>query len=676
VGAEVNDLPPGFVLDEPATKQGLPEGFVLDKPKPAKSPSIMDSIANWNSSVANGLTGGFYDELIKAPTQTGVDALFDAFGAPKKPGFGEGYSANLAAAGKEREAAKESMPYTSYGGETIGAIASPLAKVLMPAGRALSLAGRIGQNALGGARIGAVYGAGNTEGTVADRVEGMGGGALTGGAMGGLLQPVIEGATHSGHAIANRFVQKINGVTAADRKIANLVADLGGGDMRVGTQEAAQRLADAGPGATLADVLGMPAQRMARAAANIPGEGSTLADEFIAGRQGSRGSRMQATADALGPRGFHDTLDALNATKRADAAPLYEDAFTPVSDKAGKVFAQWDDRLQEFLDDPLVKQGMAKGIRTQQLEALAAGKKFDPSEYAVKGFDDNGELIIGKTPNLRAMDSAKRGMDEIINDARDPTTGKIVWTERLRAIDKVRSALVKKLDDITRDPVTGASKYADARAVWAGPSKLEDAMWQGRKFLRGDEEISRKTFDSLSPGEQDAFKMGVRREIGGMIDKNTQFAPGKFSSNKADLWKRLEGIFSPQEMQGFREGVTKEVGMQRTENFINPRAGSHTTPLREDIAELNAVPDAVAEMGINAVQGNVGGMVRTLLQSGRKLVGPSSKTAEGLARALLEMDPGEQRAILGRLSQSPRVGNIPRAKVEQLIKALTVGGAS
>ena len=52
---------------------------------PAKQPGIMDSISNFNSSVANGLTGGFYDELIKVPIQTGVDKVFDLFGAPNKP---------------------------------------------------------------------------------------------------------------------------------------------------------------------------------------------------------------------------------------------------------------------------------------------------------------------------------------------------------------------------------------------------------------------------------------------------------------------------------------------------------------------------------------------------------------------------------------------------------------
>lgn len=180
---------------DPAVVQQTVKKVLGQQAAPAKSPGIMDSISNFNSSVANGLTGGFYDELIKAPVQTGVDAVMDAFGAPKKAGMSEGYGANLEAAGKERAKAREDMPVSSYGGEITGAVMSPLAKLLMPTAPAVTTLGKAGNAALGGARLGAVYGAGDTDGSLADRVEGAGMGALVGGAGGAIGDRLAAGAS-------------------------------------------------------------------------------------------------------------------------------------------------------------------------------------------------------------------------------------------------------------------------------------------------------------------------------------------------------------------------------------------------------------------------------------------------------------------------------------------------
>lgn len=651
------------------------------KPLPApkrKEPGFMASFGNLQSSMINGMTGGFLDEFVTAPVNTAVDSVLSMMGVPLKPGMGEGYEANLTALDKQRSQAREDMPWSSYGGEIGGAIVSPITRLLMNKGPVKpTIMGRVGTGIEEGARIGAVYGAGNATGSLSDRVEGAGVGMATGAGVGGIAPPLIEGAGKLVNKGLEVVVNRVRSAAFADRKVAAAVRDLGGGDLQKGTQEAARLLDEAGPDAALVDVLGMSGQRLGRAAANAPGPGSQIADDFVASRAAGRGERLQATADELAPQGFHADLDALSAQQRTQAAPLYQSLFKPVSDKAGKVYAQWDDRLQQFLDDPMVKQGMAKGIRTQQLEALAENKPFNFQEYAVKGFDDKGELIISGTPNLRAMDAAKRGMDEILDGYRDTTTGKLVLDERGRAIDKVRAALVKKLDDMTVDPATGKSAYAEARAAWAGPAKVKDAMWMGRRFLRGDEEMTHATYKAMTPSEQEAFKMGVRREIGGMINKDTQAAVGKFADKKADLWGRLKGVFDSFEFAKFKSGIESERAKFATDQFISPRANSKTAGTMEDIAAMGRSENPLLEAGFDAATGNWGGMLRGGKQwASDKWNSVDPKTAEGLAKALLNMTPQQQQIYLMNLIDKVKVPQIPRSVMRGGSRAATIYGAT
>jgi hypothetical protein len=476
---------------------------------------------------------------------------------------------------------------------------------------------------------------------VATGVLGQGGAAMTGRALGNSAQNIAS---------------RISGLTKSDRIISKTIADLADGDLNKGIQIVSERLAQS-PDSALVDVLGMPGQLRGKAVANVPEGGADIAEKFILDRQAGRSGRMQSAADELSDNSFYPALKELNKLKLRSSGPLYKEAFAPRSDKSGKMFAPWDDRLQRLLDDPIVKQGMAKGIRVQQLEAVADDVPFNFQEYAVKGFDDAGQLIIGGTPNLRAMDAAKRGMDTIINEAKDDF-GNVKWTEYLRAVDKVRKSLVNKLDDITTDE-TGRSAYKEARAAYAGPASLQDAAWMGRKFVLGDQEATAKNFAAMNEGEKIAFKLGVRRELSDYISKDTQAAPGKFASKKEDLMKRLESVFSPKEMEAFRKQADAEIGKVKTEAFVNPRGGSQTEPLRRAIGELQTAPDAAQEFLLAAARGSPGSAISSILSSAaRKLSGPSKETAKGLAEILFELTPAKQKEILERIQKSPRIGNM------------------
>jgi hypothetical protein len=457
-----------------------------------------------------------------------------------------------------------------------------------------------------------------------------------------------------------------------EKRILALLTELGDGDTARGIQIAQQRISQSGPDTALVDVAGIKGEKLARAAANVPrGRGPAIADDFVQTRAGGRGGRLQSAADKLAPNKMYEVLEKLKQAKRVQSKPLYDEAFAPKSDLEGKVFAQWDDRLQQFLDDPIIKQGMAKGIRIQQMESLADNVPFNFQEYAVKGFDDAGGLIIGGTPNLRAMDAAKRGLDETINGARDDS-GNIKWTEYLRAVDKVRRSLVNKLDDITTDQ-SGRSAYKEARAAYAGPSSLEDAVWMGRKFLRGDEELTAKAVAAMSEGEKEAFRIGARREISSMINKDTQAAVTKFASKKSELWSKIRTVFpDDKSFNAFRGDIQNELKKAKTEAFVGPRTGSPTAGIQQDVAELGRQLPPSAERGIE-VMGELAAFRpgRAALALSRPVIDyikrPTAKTAETLASSLLETSPKVQKTMLEALTR--KANSVPQLNVD-MIRAL------
>ena len=500
---------------------------------------------------------------------------------------------------------------------------------------------------------------------------GIGGGTTeaTDNAWLGLAAALGTGITAS---TALNKIAKMGATNQGEKRILALLTELGDGDTARGIQIAQQRVSQGGPDTALVDVAGIKGEKLARAAANVPrGRGPEIVDDFVQTRAGGRGGRLQSAADNLAPNKMFEILDNLHKVKTQSSAPLYKEAFAPRSDLAGKVFAPWDDRLQQFLDDPIIKKGMAKGIRIQQMEALADDVPFNFQEYAVKGFDDAGELIIGGTPNLRAMDAAKRGLDQTINAAKDDF-GNIKWTEDLRATEELRKALVAKLDDITTDQA-GRSAYKDARAAYAGPASIDDAARMGRKFIKGDEEVAAKAVAAMSEGEREAFRVGARRQISQIINDDTQTASTKFGLKKVTFWNKLRTVFPDDEsFNAFRGDIQNELKKAKTEAFVGPRTGSPTAGIQQDVAELGRQLPESSITGLTAI-GQVGsghwvGAVRTVARPILDWVArPTAKTAETLASSLLETSPKVQKTMLDALMR--KSNSVPNLNVD-MIKAL------
>lgn len=436
------------------------------------------------------------------------------------------------------------------------------------------------------------------------------------------------------------------GTSYGARKVNDLVSEMGGGDFRKGLTAVQDDMARMGPDTALVDVLGIRGQRLARGAASVPGGADEAADAFVRQRMAGRGERLRGAVSRTLADGeeFRATIDDLMQRRAQSSAPLYDEAFN--------VKPVWDNRLDELIKDPLIQQGAAKGIRIQQIEALAEGKPFNPRDYAIVDFNDAGDPVLGQVWNLRTLDAAKRGLDEIIESAKDSVTGKVQWNQYLRAVDKLRGALVTKLDDLTGGK---EGLYAQARAAYAGPSKMMDAANMGRRFINGDAEITERTLAGLADDQKEAFRIGSARALNDLVNSDTQAAVTRLADKKEGLWNKIRAVYpDEQSFNTFKTQVQNEIRRAQTERFISPRAGSQTAALGQDISALSDNAGVAVDAAQSLAQGRptqaaLGLSMEAIRRLGRRMAAPNPERSRELGELLMTTDPKKLEQIMMQL---------------------------
>lgn len=494
-------------------------------------------------SIANGVTFGYADKL-DALTESAVT--------------GKPYSQAISDQRQTDSNFSADHPVVSTAGELGGGVAGMLVGGGALAGtKAAAVIGglpSIARSAAVGGIVGGLSGAGNTDGSIGDQIagaaQGAGGGAILGGAL-GLVAPMVGQTVGKGvQAAVDRFGTGPD--TAAGRKLAQAMQRDG-----ISPADLQARIQVLGPDAAAVDAGGANVRNLAESVANSPGAGAQQASSFLQGRMEGQGDRINQAINTAtgGDANFHANIDQLMAQRSAAAAPLYDQALN-----SGAVH---NDRIAQFLADPVMKQGLRQGLEVQRLESLAQGKPFNPTDYAITGFNDAGDPVIGDVPNMRTLDAAKRGLDNILEQYRDPTTGRMVMDQRGRAIDQVRQAYLKQIDAIN-------PAYAEARGAWAGPSQAMDALAAGREILNKDPEVITKIAGNLTPADKDFFLTGVARAL---KDKVSGAADGadatrKIFGNSLIRQKLQAALGDPNAYQQFQGAMERENQFAQTRNAV------------------------------------------------------------------------------------------------------------
>lgn len=591
-------------LDARATAQRgqmgapLPKGDALGPISPGVAPTGggMARVAAAGSPASGALNKGSYlDPLGQGLTFGGADEIAGVVGGlsavMQGKSFSEGYDATRTDALSSLDAQRFRDPVGSGIAEFAGAVPTA-ALPIGAAARGATMAGKIGGGMLAGAATGAAYGAGTGE-----SLEDRGMNAATQGVVGagvGAVAPVAARAIGAGAGAAWRY-----GSAPFRERVSPGVAKIAGALERDAASPT--NAAALGPQGMIAD-LGPNVRQQAAAVAAVPGEGQRIVKSALTSRAGDAGKRVRADVDtALGPNSnVVATAEAIAAQRAAAAAPLYQQAYAaPIQMTPG---------IQAALSTPSGKAALARAAR------LAA---------------DEGAPIDVANLDTRALDYVKRALDDMGGAAQRGGA-----KEQFRAIGGIRAAILKDLD--AQNPT-----YAQARATYAGPSSVLDALDAGQSvFTRvvSPDEL-RGAMRSMSPGERAAFTQGSRAAVEEIMAtaRNDAGAALRELAEKGWNAEKLRLI------AGGPAADTLITALKREKVFAESGykiAGNSETAAREaGIADIGGRPGGMGNLQSSFVYGGWTGPARAAV------IGAANKVIGAFVRGSTE----QRAAAIGRI---------------------------
>lgn len=602
----------------------------------ASNPAIDATQTGYTRRLVHGVTLGA-DSTLAAAAMTPLEMLKHGTFSPS-----EGYSYAKAREDRTMDKARQNTGKLGDATEMLGGAVTGggLANSGVTAARFLApeagLIARTAASAADAGGIGAVSGFNEGNGIgerLTNAAKGFGTGALIGGAL-PIAGAVVGGVTAP---IFANIKARINPEGFAESQLARAVHESGQSPAQLGkTVEDAN---NAGQPFTLADAMGTPGQRMLSTVTRAPGEGRTQATAFLNERQAGQGERVGNILDeGLGAGGSaRQTMDQLTAQARAESAPLYREALDkqPV----------WNDRMQQFFDDPAIASGLKEGVSVQRLESLATGRKFDPNDYAITHFDPAGDPKITGVPNMRTINLIKKGLDQKLEQYRDPTTGRMAFDEKGRALDQVRRSFLNEVDGLN-------PTYGQARAAYAGPAQVREAVGVGAQAAtrgRAVDNIAR--FDALNEPSKQGFRAGYADTRVGAIERAPQGtnAVRPLSSQKSQqelaALSLHQGPVAPGQVAPMQQRLAREQTMFDTRH--QALGNSKTSENLADDAAMAVDPHLIG----NIISGNWHGAIRNVLSAGHTaLTGNTPAVREAVGRMLLDrgVNPANLQTAIGQ----------------------------
>jgi len=288
---------------------------------------------------------------------------------------------------------------------------------------------------------------------------------------------------------------------------------------------------------------------LAGSVARQPGESKAIAAQLIGKRDEAAAQRIRQDIETYmhGGDSAYQTNEMLLAARSSASTPAYNAAY--------KLKNIWSPRLQQFIDDPDFKKGLNRGWHLERLRALAEGRKITATELGVD-IDMEGNVNLIEVPNMRLLDMAKRGLDAMIADTRDPITGRL--SAHGVALNQARHAYVKELEALD---TSGA--YKRARQAWEGPSASRDAVQLGRAVFQYSPEEMAAEVAKLSPANREFGRIGVADVLQERLAK-TGLHGDEAKAILKNSWTReqLRPWFrSPADFDKFVDSITTETKM-------------------------------------------------------------------------------------------------------------------
>jgi hypothetical protein len=466
------------------------------------------------------------------------------------------------------ESLRESNPGSFMGGEITGALFSPapfLKAFHAALGPAKGALGAIGKGAVVGATAGAGYGAAvaspeSAGGELGSRLSGAGRGAITGGPAGG----VLGGAAHVASRVAQKLPMFKQRQPEPAREAEELVAQTARSGSTVPEVRAqADQLVGRHPEAMLGDVT-PNLQQLSGGVATQPRTGGEM-QRTLQERAAGRTERVtKALNKVFGdrPRLANAADDLIKVRKAASRKPYeilhkIEQPITP--------------RLAELLKRPIARSAwsIAKQ-RAHNRDGIVLDDVFK--------VDRAGNVSPPQAVTMQHWDYLKQALDEIAFSSK---IGVPTAATTARSVDA--KAVLKQLvgPDGMLDKLQPT--YAGTREIFAGPSKLLEAMQLGNKLFgsKGDD-VAIMGERLATAGEIEAFITGAKNQITHLLESGAPVS----ALNKITLpgfRRRLSTLFpggakNPQFNQ-MMDNLAGEIQMSKAENLGRVDVGSRTNVL-------------------------------------------------------------------------------------------------
>lgn len=316
-------------------------------------------------------------------------------------------------------------------------------------------------------------------------------------------------------------------------------------------------------------------------------------------------------------------------------------------------------------------------VRAAEQGLTDAVRALDEAKAAMAVAPSSGQVTPTRGFTTQTLDYAKRGMDDVLEQYRNPITNKLVLDEAGRAENAVLRQFLGEVD--TLNPV-----YGQARSAYAGPASIRTAMGQGQDIYNIAPRDIADILARQNTGEQEAFRLGGRV---GLMDR------ARIASDTNNPWERTYGgmenrqrlatTFGEDATAPFNRAFETERAMEQTRNAF---LGGSPTQARQALDEQlggqvgQGVTNAVIDTALTGAPVRAGlGLAQRLLGDRAQLgfAGAREEASSDIARLLAQERPIDEIAQLLSEAASRRsyVDNL-RSRLGGVGAATATGGAS
>lgn len=270
----------------------------------------------------------------------------------------------------------------------------------------------------------------------------------------------------------------------------------------------------------------------------------------------------------------------------------------------------------------------------RRLQAFADGDPPPMSETDIVGYG---------RPTMQTLDYIKRGLDDVVQEYRNPLTGRL-------ELDTEGRAVVDTLQQFRNLIAPEGSKYAQALSAGGEPLRQEEAYRSAAKIMQNSTpyRLFRERIKNMGEAEREALKAGWVRDAfeaaqsGRLKLKDTQLP--NYTRKVIDLIGREKGMDLVRRLR-------QEIEISQNARSMMPSQGSHTFDMLaadkdREAATAGFVGAAKSLMGGKLVQAAIQAITAPVAGAYRGAQAPLDQATRNEVGRLLQMSPSELDALL------------------------------